>query len=217
MFDSSSRKKGIFIALILTLVFTVLITIGANSKNMAANKKVDVLVANRSIPYGAVVMEGDYEKVSIPENMAKGIVADPGYFKDKTLILPIGQGHYIYENSFREGQPKKPGYSEVFIEVDLYKSALALPGEYVDLVPIDNRNEGVQKEPICKSVRVLHAVDSKGWDVDPVLIKESITKGLKTEDKKFPVTVGLEVPAELVTSVVPFADKRIQLVKGDTP
>ncbi len=209
-----TRKRAIAISFILALVFTTLITIGANSKNIAENKKVEVMVAKRTLPFGTSVTPADYEKVQVPESMSKNMVADPDFFTGKTLILPVGQGHYIYQDSFREGLARRPGYSEVFIEVDLHKSALALPGEYVDLVPIDTRNDVARPEPIARSVRVLHAVDSKGWDIDP-LMKNGVAQGLKNEDKKYPVTVGIEISPDLVTAVVPYADKKIQLVKGD--
>lgn len=212
MCEMSSRKKGIVLSLIFTLIFTTLITIGANSKNIEA--KEEVLVAKRTLPFGATVGEGDYEKISVPKSISKNMITDPAELKDKTLILPVGKGQFIYKDGLRKGQPLRPGFSEVFIEVDLYKSALALPGEYVDLVPIDNSYESMPKEAICKAVRVLHAVDNKGWDVDPLLSTDGVSKGLKGEDKKYPVTVGLEIPSELVTQVVPYADKKIQLIKG---
>lgn len=209
----SSRKKGIFVAIVLTLIFTALITIGANSKNIEA--KEEVLVAKRSIPFGATVGEADFEKISVSKSISKNMVTDPAELKEKTLILPVGKGQFLYKDSLRKGQALRPGYSEVYIEVDLHKSALALPGEFVDLVPIDNSYDGMPKEAICKKVRVLHAVDTKGWDIDPLLSTDNVSKGLKGEDKKYPVTVGLEVPSQLVTQVVPYADKKIQLVKGE--
>ncbi|MEW6697287.1 MAG: SAF domain-containing protein [Bacillota bacterium] len=210
-----TRKKGIFLSALLTILFTALIVVGANSKNMS--KKTEVLVAKRTLNFGSAITEKDYEKIKIPEELAKGMVSNPEELKGKTLILPVGKGHYIYKDSLRNGAPLRPGFSEVFIEVDLAKSALALPGEYVDLVPIDNSYENLQKEAICKAVRVLHAVDSRGWDIDPLMTDEGAGKGLKAGDKKFPVTVGIEIPESLVTAVVPYADKKIQLVKGRQP
>lgn len=210
-----TRKKGIFLSAFLTILFTALIVVGANSKNIS--KKTEVLVAKRTLAFGTAISEKDYEKIKIPEELSKGMVTNPVELKGKTLILPVGKGHYIYKDSLRNGMPLRPGFSEVFIDVDLAKSALALPGEYVDLVPIDNGYESTQKEALCKAVRVLHAVDSRGWDIDPLVVDEGTGKGLKAGDKKFPVTVGIEIPNSLVTSVVPYSDKKIKLVKGIQP
>ncbi|MEG6512411.1 SAF domain-containing protein [Desulforamulus ruminis] len=211
-----SRKKGIMLAVILTLVFTFLIVAGANSKNMT--KKVEVLRTKATFTFGDALTEKNVEVVKIPEELAKGMVNAPDELKGKTLVVPVGKDQYLYKDHLRNGATRRPGYTEVYIEVDLAKSALALPGEYVDLVPIDNTYESMILDPICKSVKVLHAVDNKGYDINPLASAgNSSGKGLNSGDKKYPVTVGLEIPDTLVTQVVPFADKKIQLVKGSRP
>lgn len=208
-----SKKLGIIISLVATLVFGGLFMLNTQKELRVQTKKVEVYQANKFIPIGTNIAENDVKKIEVPEKMAENLINDYKYFEGKITTQNIGKDQYIFKNSMESGTPIKPGYVEVFIPTDLSKSAMAMPGELVDLYPIGNKSEGQILPPIYENARVIHSLDQEGKDIDPS--SGEALKEIAASGDKVPVSIGVELPKDKVSMVVLYAsNKNIYLVKN---
>ncbi|WP_003541998.1 SAF domain-containing protein [Desulfotomaculum nigrificans] len=205
-----SRKWGIITALVIAIVFTTLVGVSSNHKYAAATKPTKVYQAAKFIPQGTTIKESDIKEVDFPESLSSNLIKDKKEIVGKGAVVSMLKDQKIYKGSVSPGAGKRPGFVEILIPTDLSKSALALPGEYVNLIPVDD--SGTQ--PLYVNALVKRSLDNDGNDIDPSTKNTLIGEAKR---KKFvPVSIGVDIPPELQTTVAKLADqKKIYLVKSD--
>ncbi len=204
---------GIIVAIIATLIFGGLFMFYTQRELHSETKTVGAFQAKKFIPMGTPITDKEVEKIEVPVKIAKNLVTDSKYFDGKITTQNIGKEQYIFTNSLATGLVIRPGYGEVYIPTDLSKSAMAIPGELVDLYPIDRSSEGIELPPIFEQARVIHSLDQEGNDIDPG--RGEALKNMAAKGDKIPVAIGIELPKDKISKVVLYAyNKNIYLVKS---
>lgn len=201
------RKPIIIVFLVLlALLFTAMIWIGANRKYTIATKTVEGYQAAAFIAAGAEIKDSDVKKVKIPES-ASGEIAT-GDIVGKSAVVSMVQGQYIYTSALSDSKGLRPGYVAVRIPTDLSSSAGAITGDTVDICAV-NKGSAAQGAPdgvvIYESATVLSSVDNNGNLIAPGK-KEggmSVTSGTQV-----PAAVEVEVPKNMEQTITKLASSK---------
>lgn len=210
-----SRNKGIILAAVMTIILYGLLVFMSEKDLRAENKTVTAYQATKYIPVGTHITDNDIKEIQFPEKYAINLVQDLEYLNEKVTAQSIGEGQYIFENSVIPGSQIRPGYKEILIPTDLSKSALAFPGEKVDLYPFKSY-DSLNLPPLYEAARVTKTLDQEGRFIDPS--RGETLKGIAATGNMVPVSIGVEVPdnsQELLSQIVNYASgKNIYLVKN---
>lgn len=208
-----SRKVGIILSLVIALIFTGLINYTSNKKYNEVTKSVTVYRAAKFIPQGTTITDSEIEAdTTYPDKLSDNLVKDKKDIVGKAATVSMLANQLIYKGSTSTGAGKKPGYVEMFLPTDLSTSALAMPGDYVNIIPVSDNGEKV--DPLMVNAQVTYSLDQDGNNIDPseqATLINSAQKG-----KRIPVSVGVLVPADLQAAIAQFAyKKKVYLVKSD--
>ncbi len=209
-----SRKAGIIISLLLALLFTMLVTLGANAKYRQVSKGVTVVRAAQFIPAGAEIKPEMLETASVPAQAANGMAAKPEEVAGKVAAVSMVKGQYVWKDAVKEGKGLKDGYVLVYVPVDLSSSAAVLAGDVVDVFAVEKSSAGMSTKLLVQGVRVLHSLNQDGTEIEPG--KDSGVSPVPAS--RAPASVGLEVPKEVASQVVQYASaKAVYLARSAVP
>lgn len=210
-----SRNKGIVLAVFTTIILYGLLIFMSEKDLRAETKTVTVYQTTRYITVGTQISDSDIKEIQFPEKHAANLVQDKNYFTDKVAAQSIGQNQFVFKNSVILGSPVRPGYKEILIPTDLSKSALAFPGERVDLYPLGGY-DSPNLPHLYENARVTKTLDQEGHFIDPS--RGEALKGIASNGNMVPVSIGVEIPdtsQELLSQIVRYASgKNIYLVKN---
>lgn len=197
-----TRKVGIAVSLALALVFTVLIVRAAGQ---AEEQKVKVARAKDFVAAGEVLTPEKIEAVEVPKSAAEG-AATVEEAAGKPVKVSLVKGQLVYRDALDAGAGLQKGYVEVYVPVDLASSALALPGQYVNVYVVA-KQQGGAPTLLLERVRVLHAVASQGEAVGSA--KQGVAAAVQAvQMSNVPAAVGLEVPADRAAQVAQAAAQK---------
>lgn len=203
-----TRKVGIAVSLALALLFTVLIVRAAGQ---AEGQKVKVARAKDFVAAGEVLSPDRLEAVELPRSAAEG-AASVEEASGKPVKVSLVKGQIVYREAFDEGAALKPGFVEVFVPVDLASSAMALPGQAVNVYAVA-KQQGGAPVLLLEKVRVLHSVASQGEAVGSA--KQGVAAAVQMAN--VPAAVGLEVPADKAAVVAQAAAQKAVYLGRVTP
>lgn len=211
-----SRKAGIIISLFLALLFTMLVTLGANAKYRQMSKGVTVVRVTQFIPAGAEIKPEMLEIASVPAQAAEGMATKPEEVAGKVAAVSMLKGQYVWKDAVKEGKGLRDGFVVVYIPVDLSSSAAVLSGEAVDVYAIDKTAGGAPAARLlAQGVRVLHSLNQDGTEIEPGKGGSGVSP---VPASRAPASVGLEVPKEVAPQVVQYAStKAVYLARSAVP
>ncbi|RDV83461.1 SAF domain-containing protein, partial [Ammonifex thiophilus] len=122
-----TRKVGLVVSLLLSLLFTVVIVAAANRKYGEATQPVEALKVREVIPAGVEISSRNTEVVKVPKPASEGL-APPQEALGKVAKVPLVRGQLVYREDLDTAPQLAPGCVEVLVPVDLSSSACALPG-----------------------------------------------------------------------------------------
>lgn len=187
-----SKKIGISLALVLSVLFTVLIWHTSTQKLRAATETEEVLQATKFIPVGQVIKEDCLETVEVPAEIASNLVKEKEKVLGRPATVSLLKGQYIYLDAIGSGVGRTKGCEEIYIPTDLSSSAFAIAGEYVNVHLVSKAREAQASHTILENVRVTHCLDQNGYEITPERRQEmSKLTGL---DSRIPVSIAIEVP-----------------------
>ena len=112
--DSTNRKTGIIIAVVLAIICTLAIEISANRKYVEATKTVQAIQATQFIPVGEKIDAGMVKAVAVPAQMAQFLaIGDVTAVVGKSVKVSIWQGQDLMQDAL-DNQGRSPGTDEVF-------------------------------------------------------------------------------------------------------
>lgn len=218
-----NRKLAIGISLALALILTITIVVTTRKDYSTVTRTDDVAMANQYIPVGTVITEEDIERVAIVRSASKGMATYEEVI-GKTSTVGILEGQHIYQNSLSLTLLPKEGCVEILIDIDLAKSAYAMPGEKVNIhiLTSEIRNLNTQDSQSARdlnslkhlapmfleNITVLRALTMDGESVGVE------TGGLLGATRGEIAVIGLEIPEEYAEQIVFSAyNKAIYLTK----
>ncbi|WXJ95311.1 hypothetical protein MCACP_17950 [Neomoorella carbonis] len=209
-----SRKTGIIISFLLALLFTGLVTMGANAKYRQVSKGVTVVRAAQFIPAGTEIKPEMVETASVPAQAAEGMATSMDEVAGKVAAVSMVKGQYVWKDAVKERKGLKDGYITVFVPVDLSSSAAVVAGDVVDVFAVEKNPNGTNTRLLAQGVRVLHSLNQDGSEIEP-------GKGggvSPVPASRAPASVGLEVPKEVASQVVQYASaKAVYLARSAVP
>ncbi|GAF24702.1 transcription elongation factor [Moorella thermoacetica Y72] len=209
-----SRKAGIIISFLLALLFTMLVTLGANAKYRQVSKGVTVVRAAQFIPAGAEIKPEMVETASVPAQAAIGMATSVDEVAGKVAAVSMVKDQYVWKEAVKEGKGLKDGYVVVYVPVDLSSSAAVVAGDVVDVFAVEKSSAGTSTKLLAQGVRVLHSLNQDGSEIEP-------GKGggvSPVPASRAPASVGLEVPKEVASQVVQYASaKAVYLARSAVP
>ncbi|QGP93378.1 hypothetical protein MGLY_27860 [Neomoorella glycerini] len=187
------------------MLFTGLVTIGANARYRQASKTVNVVRAAQFITAGSEIKPEMVEKVPVPAQAASGMATAVEEVAGRVATVSMVKGQYVWKDAVREGKGLKEGYVVVYVPVDLSSSAAVLAGEVVDVYAIDKTAGGAPAAKLlAQGVRVLHSLGQDGVEIEP-----GKSGGISpVPASKSPVSVGLEVPKDVAAQLVQYASAK---------
>ncbi|MGB9859183.1 MAG: SAF domain-containing protein [Moorellaceae bacterium] len=201
----TSRKVGLVISLVLSLLFTVIIVTAANRKYSEAMQPVEALKVKDFVAAGVEISPENTEVVKVPRPVSEGL-ATPEEAIGKTAKVSMVKGQYVYRDALETSVQLASGYVEVLVPVDLASSAYALPGHAVNVYLVGKEGEATVE--VLSGIRVTRCLDSQGKAVG------SSEGGIANPESNVPAVVGLEVPRDKASQVVAAASaKRVYLAK----
>lgn len=210
-----SRKTGIIISFLLALLFTGLVTMGANAKYRQVSKGVTVVRAAQFIPAGTEIKPEMLETASVPAQAAGGMAAKPEEVVGKVAAVSMVKGQYVWKDAVKEGKGLKDGCVVVYVPVDLSSSAAVLAGDIVDVFAVDKTPNGTSTKLLAQGVKVLHSLNQDGTEIEPGKGGSGVSP---VPASRAPASVGLEVPKEVAPQVVQYASaKAVYLARSAVP
>lgn len=205
-----TKKIGIVVSLVLALVFTILIINTANKNYRQVAQKVQVALTQNAVPAGSKITPDDVKAVEVYKSAAQGLAPVEEAVGKAAKVSMIG-GQYVYRDALEPGGGLLSGYVEVFVPVELASSALAAPGQAVDVHIVSKEKQSAPA--LIKGVRVLHAVDSQGNAVG----LKSGSSPMEVVQNNGPAAVGLAIPQEQAEAVVLAASQKTIYLTRVTP
>jgi len=202
----TSRKVGLVISLVLSLLFTIIIVTMANRKYSEATQPVEALRVKDFVAAGVEIGPENTEVVKVPKPVSEGLAA-PEEAIGKTAKVSMVKGQYVYRDALETSVQLAPGHVEVLVPVDLASSAYALPGHKVNVYLVGKEGEAAIE--VLSGIRVTRCLDSEGVAVG------GCKGGIASPESNVPAVVGLEVPKDKAPQVVAAASaKRVYLAKA---
>lgn len=202
-----SKRTGIIVALVLALIFTMLIVLSANKKYTQIAKTVQVAQATHYIPAGSEITAQDVKSAEVVESAANGLAT----YEDvigKTAKVSLLKDQFVYQEGLTSAMPLSQGFVGIYVPVELESSALALPGEKVNVHIV---NKDTKQAPVVlRNITVLSCMDNQAREVEAGGTSLSDT----ASQKNIPAVVGLMVPEGAAEGIVYAAnEKNIYLTK----
>jgi hypothetical protein len=200
-----NRTTGIVIALIVAIVCTLLIYVGANKKYTEASRTVKVLQATQFIPAGEKIAPGMLQAVDVPQQMAKDLAT--GDAAGQYTRAPVMKDQLLMQDDLG-ATGRDPGYVEVYVPVDVPSSALVVSGDYADVYTKAENNSPSML--LYSKAKVLDVVDSNAKETEP-----GKSSGVAVGGGGTAVAIGIAVPGDQAAKIVgPASQKQIYLVKS---
>lgn len=203
----TSRKVGLVISLVLSLLFTIIIVAAANRRYSEATQPVEALKVKDFVAAGMEISPENTEVVKVPKPVSEGL-ASPEEALGKTAKVSMVKGQYVYRDALETSIQLAPGCVEVLVPADLASSAYALPGHRVNVYLVGKEGEATVE--VLSGIRVTRCLDSQGKAVG------SSGNSIANPESNVPAVVGLEVPKDKASQVVAAASaKRVYLAKAE--
>jgi hypothetical protein len=194
-----TRKVGIAVSLVLAFIFTLMIARGVGQ---VKEQEVEVARVKEYVAAGEVLAPERLEAVKVPAGLAQGTVP-VGEAAGKPVKFSLVKGQLVMREVLDQGEPLKQGFVEVYVPVDLASSAMALPGQVVNVYAVA-KQQGEAPALLLEKVRVLHSVASQGEAVGSS--KQGVAAAV--QEANVPAAVGLEVPADKAAAVAQAAAQK---------
>lgn len=200
-----SRKTGIgiVVSLVLSLVFTMLIVNAANRKYEQVAEKAAVARTTRFIAAGEEITQDNVTAVEVPKSAGHGL-ATVEEATGKVARVSMVSGQYVHKEALEVSAGLREGYVEVFVPVDLSSSALAIPGQTVNVHVISKDSQTAPM--VVRGVRVLHSVNSRNESVADTGDHNPVTAAAKNSE---PAAVGLEIAETQAEQVIYAASQKL--------